>query len=172
MSLSGLDLRDICRLGVGAAAPDDDQSGLIRRKGPASNQRLLEQLLGKKAAKGHIASSRAPDRRNPAQLDAQKPGQPLPAPVEESDEEEGRASTVSSNNARRKTGKPAPKSKKAAPQTPHASTNEQTMSVRPREASSDEEDVRPTKKRPASYLDQLLAEKASKKKKKQQQGGN
>ena len=152
-------------LGVGAAVPDDDQDRLIRRKGPASNQRLLEQLLGKKAAKGHIASHRAPSRAVAPILATSKSDHGAGGPAEDSgDDEQGRASAVTSINARRKTGG-ASANKSKPGQTLRVPIVQSEGASTPA-LSSDEDDKAPSRKRPLSYLDQLLAEKASKKKQK------
>lgn len=166
---------------MGAIAPESEADGLIKRRGP-SNQRLLEQLLGKKAAKGHIASAKAPNRSSNTQSAAQTgklSGQALIA-EDSDDEEEGRASMVASKSARGT--KRAPVLKKQADNSEHANVEDAGRAVenetveaiavtQPRAASTDEDEVKPTKKRAVSYLDQLLAEKASKKKKKKQKVG-
>lgn len=147
--------------------------------------RLLEQMLGKKAANKHKASSKAPS--NQQDLNQQN-AQYASKKIEESDdEEEGRASMLASTSSRKKQrpgSKPAkiaklstniedaiskgPEPEAAAEDSVQAS--DAALPAQPaRDASiSDDEDKKPAKKRGASYLDQLLAEKANKKKKKNQ----
>lgn len=144
-------------LGLGATAPDADQDPLLKKRSGANYDRLLEQLLGKKAARGHRATSKP------------QPAQKTPVPqkttanqteADEDDDEEGRATMVASFSALKRKG------------PSHSSTNKTSATSQNQhktELSSDDEDPRPSKKRSGTYLDQLLAEKASKKKKKQQQ---
>ncbi|GAB7356455.1 hypothetical protein MBLNU459_g7222t1 [Dothideomycetes sp. NU459] len=171
--------------GVGIDLPSSDHDSLTRRRTVGPNERLLEQLLGKKAASRHMASSKAP---RPQPSEAQQLGQALSKEASESDEEEGRASMLASTSSRSRARLAAKQAKSVAlsadvedaetkdrpPGTSQDGTTQPT-SVAPtpdqlaRDASaSDDEDRKPTKKRGASYLDQLLAEKAEKKKKKKQ----
>lgn len=139
-------------LGLGASAPDQDQDLLSRKRTTASNHRLLEQLLGKKAANGHRPMSKP----QPAQKTPPTQNTTDQTNVnDEDDDEEGRATMVASNSALKRKTAVSAKTRKA-PATSHADPS-----------SDDEEDSRPTKKRAGTYLDQLLAEKASKKKRKQ-----
>ena len=147
-------------LGVGATAPDADQDSLLKKRPGANYDRLLEQLLGKKAARGHRATSKpqpaqktpAPQKTNADQVDA-----------DEDDDEEGRATMVASNSNKKRKGPPQSSTSKTA------STSQKQGKVEV--LSDDDDDPRPSKKRSGTYLDQLLAEKASKKKRKQQQKG-
>jgi hypothetical protein len=147
-------------LGLGASAPDPDQDPLLKQRHGAKYDRLLEQLLGKKAARGHRATSKPqPGQKTPA---SQNTTSDRPAVDDhDDDEEEGRAAMVASNSALKRKG------------PSHTSTRKPgTASQSKPEAeplSDDDEDQRPSKKRSGTYLDQLLAEKASKKKRKQQQ---
>ncbi|KAI4732913.1 hypothetical protein E4T50_16537 [Aureobasidium sp. EXF-12298] len=145
-------------LGLGASAPDPDQDPLLKQRHGANYDRLLEQLLGKKAARGHRATSKPqPGQKTPA---SQKTTSDQPAVDDHDDDDEGRAAMVASNSALKRKG------------PSHTSTRKLvTTSQNKLEAESlsdDDDDPRPSKKRSGTYLDQLLAEKASKKKRKQQ----
>ncbi|KAI5202810.1 hypothetical protein E4T39_04489 [Aureobasidium subglaciale] len=146
-------------LGLGATAPDTDQDPLLRKRPGANNDRLLEQLLGKKAARGHRATSKPQPAQKPL------PSQPSASDQlnadEDDEDDEGRATMVASNSAlKRKTA--ARTSSRTA-----ATTSQKGSKTGP--SSDDDEDARPSKRRSGTYLDQLLAEKASKQKRKQQQ---
>lgn len=159
---------------MGAIAPENELDAIIKRRGP-SNQRLLEQLLGKKAAKGHIASKAANSRNNEQQATKNAPSRAVEE--DSDDEEQGRASMVASKSARRKQQPPPVPNKQNTPREESQAESdtvqfEKARSSLPKHDSSEEENPRPTKKRPASYLDQLLAEKANKKKKKKQKAGD
>ncbi|OBW63810.1 MAG: Proline iminopeptidase [Aureobasidium pullulans] len=144
-------------LGVGASAPDTDADPLLRKRPGANNDRLLEQLLGKKAARGHRASSKPqPAQKTPT---VQKTGTDQLG-ADEDDEEEGRATMVASNSALKRKG-PVHSSRKTTATSPHLDKVQEPPS-------DEDDDPRPNKKRSGTYLDQLLAEKASKKKRKQQ----
>ncbi|KAL1305618.1 hypothetical protein AAFC00_007219 [Neodothiora populina] len=158
-------------LGVGAILPDSDQDSLVKRRGP-SNQKLLEQLLGKKAANKHIAS-KTPNRFAKVQSTTAQATKGASAD-DDNDEEEGRASMVAS---KRKRPGQKPQMTNVKPDVKDgADDKEETQtgkdggksSTPARADSSEEEDARPGKRRGGSYLDQLLAEKANKKKKKKQ----
>ena len=89
-------LTGVTRLGVGGYLPKDIADGSFTRRAPTSNDKLLEQLIGKKRAKAHMAAKqeaeRAAAREQPQQFHPL--GRPAPAKKEESDdEEEGRAAT-------------------------------------------------------------------------------
>lgn len=145
-------------LGLGASAPDTDSDPLLKKRPGANNDRLLEQLLGKKAARGHRASSKpqpAPKTPVTQRTGADQLG------ADEDDDEEGRANMVASNSLLKRKGSAQSSTRKTA------ATSKNPDKVR--EPPSDEDDgPPPNKKRPGSYLDQLLAEKASKKNRKQQ----
>ncbi|KAG9551875.1 hypothetical protein KCU77_g19262, partial [Aureobasidium melanogenum] len=146
-------------LGVGATAPDADQDSLLKKRSGANYDRLLEQLLGKKAARGHRATSKPqPAQKTPA---PQKTTADQVGADEDDDEEEGRATMVASSSVKKRKGPAHSSTNKTASTSEKQHTAEQS--------SDDDDDPRPSKKRSGTYLDQLLAEKASKKKKKQQQ---
>jgi hypothetical protein len=125
----------------------------LRKRPGANNDRLLEQLLGKKAARGHRASSKPHPVQRTAAVDAGD------GDDDDEEEEEGRATMVASSLALKRKKPKAVATRKAT------STTFKVDTVEP--CSDEDEDSRPSSKRAASYLDQLLAEKASKKKRKQ-----
>ncbi|CAI6340365.1 unnamed protein product [Periconia digitata] len=98
------DLKDIYvddeQFGVGAAIPKDIEDGSFTRRIPASDDKLLQQLLGKKAAKAHLARQATTSSAKPQVI-----GKPQRNEVKEEseDEEEGRASAFTSK--RRKVAK-------------------------------------------------------------------
>ncbi|CAD0096076.1 unnamed protein product [Aureobasidium vineae] len=147
-------------LGVGASAPDTDQDPLLKQRSGANYDRLLEQLLGKKAARGHRATSKPqPTQTKPiSQKNASNQ-----VDADEDDDEESRATMVASNSALKRKGP----SRSTIRNT--GTTSQDQKKTEP--SSDDDADTRPSKKRSGTYLDQLLAEKASKKKRKQQQKG-
>ncbi|KEQ70564.1 hypothetical protein M436DRAFT_14949, partial [Aureobasidium namibiae CBS 147.97] len=147
-------------LGLGATAPDAHQDPLLKQRHGANYDRLLEQLLGKKAARGHRATSKPqPGQKTPA---SQKSTLDQPAVDDDhDDDDEGRAAMVASNSALKRKGPSQSSARKSG------TTSQKQDETEP--LSDDDDDPRPSKKRSGTYLDQLLAEKASKKKRKQQQ---
>jgi hypothetical protein len=146
-------------LGLGASAPDADQDPLLKKRHGANYDRLLEQLLGKKGARGHRATSKPqPGQNIPA---SQKTSSDKPGVDDDDDDEEGRATMVASNSALKRKGQSQSSTRKTG------NTSQSQPEAGP--VSDDDDDPRPSKKRSGTYLDQLLAEKASKKKRKQQQ---
>ena len=149
---------------------------------------MLENLIGKKAAKAHLASK----QKHAATVKPQKPVKPAPA-KEDSDEEEGRASTFKSKRQRRtkpisanqeesddedeesRTLNIRSKKLKTTDQPPDTVQEDVTM-IKGLDDELDEENLdnkkentplsRPPRAKPKSYLDEILGEKAKKKKKK------
>jgi hypothetical protein len=145
-------------LGLGAVAPDAEDPLLKKRHG-ANYDRLLEQLLGKKGARGHRATSKPqPGQNTPV---SQKTTLDQSAVDDLDDDEDGRATMVASKAALKRKGP----SQSSTRKTGTTSQNQHKTEL----SSEDDDDSRPSKKRSGTYLDQLLAEKASKKKRKQQQ---
>jgi hypothetical protein len=144
-------------LGLGAVAPDAEDPLLKKRHG-ANYDRLLEQLLGKKAARGHRATSKPQPGQNTPASQKTTLDQSIDDPE---DDEEGRATMVASNAALKRKGPSHSSTRK----TGTTSQNQHKTEL----SSEDDDNSRPSKKRSGTYLDQLLAEKASKKKRKQQQ---
>ncbi|KAF1830693.1 hypothetical protein BDW02DRAFT_533483, partial [Decorospora gaudefroyi] len=93
------------RIGLGGILPKDIEDGSFTKRTPTSDDKLLQQLLGKKKAKAHMAVKQEAARPSAA-AKAQRYGKSLPTKKEESDdEEEGRAATFKSKR-RKKEGKP------------------------------------------------------------------
>ena len=176
------------RLGVGAIAPKDAEEGSFTRRNPAPNDKLLEQLLGKKKAKAHLTAQREAARPN---AKAQRPGRAKRVEKEESeDEEEGRAAAFKSK--RRKAINPEPKgveresddedeeSRTKPPYTNgrHRDANNKPTAVN--EAKDERSEIdeafrtpkvsksgpRKSKGKPTSFLDEILADRSKKKSKK------
>ncbi|KAF2803871.1 uncharacterized protein BDZ99DRAFT_575926 [Mytilinidion resinicola] len=83
-------------LGVGAPIPKDIADGSFKRKNLSSNDKLLTQLLGNKAAKAHLKSKQASKHAAPTQKLTSKPVKGLPRQEDSEDEEEGRSSMFKS----------------------------------------------------------------------------
>ncbi|KAI8937188.1 hypothetical protein NX059_006397 [Plenodomus lindquistii] len=89
------------RLGYGSVLPKDIADGSFTKRLPASDDKLLVQLLGAKKAKAHVAAKREAARPD-ASAKARQYGKPVVAKKEESDEEEeGRAATFKSKRSRK-----------------------------------------------------------------------
>ena len=162
--------------GIGSAAQRDD-SGLPERRKLGANDRLLESLLGKRAAGAHRKGQQQGGRGSSGGL-AQGASKPLVReppkrkPVDEdSDEEEGgRAAAFTSRKVKpvkqtaqvRVTGA----DEDAVPGAEAEDLAERTVHTLPKPAACQPTPSAVGKKRPASYLDELLAHKASKKSKK------
>lgn len=168
--------------GIGSKRKAEDEGlpdGALRRKKLASNDKLLEQILGKKAAqqkKKQDASKNSIKNSLPAK---QMPAQPTKPqqPDSEEEEEEGRAAAFKSK--KRKANPPVPRP--AEPPAQDAEAQERTNTeegmqknhnatheaAEPQPANEkDTDDERPAKRKTGSYLDELLNQKASKKSKK------
>jgi hypothetical protein len=106
-------LRDIthspnrcCRIGLGGIIPTDIEDGSFTKRIPTSDDKLLQQLIGKKKAKAHIIAKQEAARPQAANK-AQRYGKPTAAKKEESEDEEGRAATFKSKRQRKEAKKPA-----------------------------------------------------------------
>ncbi|KAF9740044.1 hypothetical protein PMIN01_02679 [Paraphaeosphaeria minitans] len=178
--------------GLGAIVPKDVQDGSFTNRIPTSHERLLENLIGKKAANAHLAAK----QKHAATVKPQKPLKPTPV-KDDSDEEEGRAASFKSKRQRR-TVQPVAKQEdsgdedeesralslrskklKTDGQSPDPREDE-AMARKPEKelAEKKTEHVkkdtplkRPPKAKPKSYLDEILGEKAEKKNKKSKSGG-
>ncbi|KAH7380148.1 hypothetical protein BKA66DRAFT_371535, partial [Pyrenochaeta sp. MPI-SDFR-AT-0127] len=176
------------RLGVGGILPKDVADGSFTRRIPTSNDKLLEQLIGKKKAKAHLAAKEAAARPN---AKAQGYGRPTVKKEESEDEEEGRAAAFKS-----KKRKANVKAAVAADVDDSGDEDEETRAARlasngnaePKEkvaiaalevnndkSGTDEEvEAPPVSKKlpsrgrtkPTSFLDEILAERSKKKKNK------
>ena len=165
--------------GVGSKRKAEDEGlpdGAFRRKKLASNDKLLEQLLGKKAAQ---ARKKTQGANGNAVGDShvavkQKPAAVRQA-VESDDEEEGRAASFRSRKSKARHA-PAP----APPVTDPRDEEVQQASeghgeelhaditvhdVQSLDIEDSEPEERPRKKKAGSYLDEVLGQKAKKKKK-------
>ncbi|KAF2226576.1 hypothetical protein BDZ85DRAFT_256394 [Elsinoe ampelina] len=148
-------------LGVGAKAPEEDMGFGLRRKQPTSNDNLLEQIMGKKAAKEHqakVAAQKASkSQANPSAVPDRK--QAVPVAVEEDSEEEGRASRFTSKASRKRArledalgdGAGSDGSEGEAEESQRGGSGKARKQSRGAKGTS--------------YLDQILAEKSKKKQK-------
>ncbi|CAO2647954.1 Nn.00g088760.m01.CDS01 [Neocucurbitaria sp. VM-36] len=178
------------RLGVGGILPKDIEDGSFTRRIPTSNDKLLEQLIGKKRAKAHLAAKQEAARPN---ANAQRHGKPAITRKEESeDEEEGRASAFKSKR-RKGTVQTSVTMKNEGSEDENEDEESRTKRLKARqsdevtqEAVKDVEiqDEQPeageeagiasvskkvpsrTKAKPTSFLDEILAERTKKKNKK------
>ena len=96
----------VIRLGIGAPLPKDVADGSFKRRELSSNDKLLKQLLGKKAAKAAKVAKVHPTTNSsktpgPSQDLGSKPVKP-PIRQEESEDEEGRTSTFKSKRMKQK----------------------------------------------------------------------
>ena len=84
---------------MGSAIPKDIADGSFTRRAPTSNDKLLEQLIGKKRAKAHLAAKQEAERASARQQPTwqQKKEEKK---VEESEEEEEAGLRLSHRNAR------------------------------------------------------------------------
>lgn len=165
------------RLGVGHAVPKDIADGTFTRRAPTSNDKLLEQLLGKKRAKAHLAAKqeavRASARQQPAWQQQQKPV--VQKDEESDDDDESRAATLAATGRRGEKPMPVPKSKITESKSVESTKETVTAGVQDapqqdaHDPSDDDIDLKPKKRakksraKPTSYLDELLAERSKKK---------
>jgi hypothetical protein len=176
-------------VGVGAKTSLNDDSLPSKSKLSATNQKLLEQLLGKKAANAKLKEQKP--HRSTNGLDASKPmpSSSKPAPgaqgnVSDDDEEDGRAAilTSSSRGARkvRDTKRPAYATVGDSRETmintdaepPDPREDPATvLEIISQNNTADVEDLqdaaeevkRPAKRKATSYMDEVLAKKKKKK---------
>lgn len=173
--------------GIGSAAQRTDDSGLpegvFKRRNPGANDKLLDSLLGKRAANAHrkaqaLAKSAAGagvGSSQPLQAGAsnswtKEPVKKRPAQDSDSDEEEGgRAAAFKSKKAKpslpppRRTPEDTVESSGANADVAEVAGEETTLEAPPQDTTAS---VKSGRKRPASYLDELLGQKANKKSKK------
>lgn len=162
----------------------DIADGSFTRRTLTSNDKLLEQLLGKKKAKAHLAAKAEAARPN-ASAKAQRYGQPAVVKRDESDdEEEGRAATFKSKRSRKTTSKPVVtrvdsddedeemRAKRLAAdlnsEKEEVLLEQLTEESKEGEKDDDVEEVktvpRKSKAKPKSFLDEILAERSKKQK--------
>ena len=166
-----------CRLGVGAKAPSAElESFGLKRKTTASNDKLFEQLLGKKAAKGHRASK----ARVQQSVADSKPV--VVAPESEEEDEGGRASVLKTKGTGKRKRRPDSGEEEKhstkngnADQAPEEGgenvalrngSDTEVLEVRAEDDGARSSRKARSGRRGMSYMDQLLEEKARKKKKK------
>lgn len=155
---------------------------------------MLQTLIGKKAAKAHIAAKET-TKRNATPINFNKPVQPVKAPkaVQSDDEEEGRTAAFQSKRQRTKKRRPVPpgsddpEAQEEAPETevPHRPVNfeerqeepiqEKDPTTAPMKNPDEDEsgaenpytsNFRKPKATKGSYLDEILAERSKKNKNK------
>lgn len=164
------------RLGVGSAIPKDIADGTFTRRAPTSNDKLLEQLIGKKRAKAHLAAKQEAERASARQQPTWQQKKEEKKVEESEDEEEGRAATIASKRQRKDGAKGEGKVKNgdvdavANEVVVEAASAEEGAAVMSKDLSDDDIDLKPKKRvkksraKPTSYLDELLAERSKKKK--------
>jgi hypothetical protein len=164
--------------GIGSMAQRDDSGlpeGAFKRRNPGANDKLLDSLLGKKAANAHRKAQALAKSEAAQPLGAPKPAvketSKRPAQDSDSDDEGGRAAAFKSKRPR--PSKPQPKiADDAAEEDTNAPVAGDDAGVKTTETSPEPPQATNTasktggKKRPASYLDELLGQKANKKNKK------
>ncbi|EDU51436.1 DUF3245 containing protein [Pyrenophora tritici-repentis] len=172
------------RIGLGGVLPKDIEDGSFTKRIPTSDDKLLQQLIGKRKAKAHIAAKQEAARSKPA-TKAQQYAKQNVAKKEESDEEEGRAATFKSKRQKKKE-KQAPRKvvsddedeesrtkRLAANANNEDETKENVIAdtqvdVEPTQDDDEEAEVaqpapQRTKTKPKSFLDEILAERSKKK---------
>jgi hypothetical protein len=164
--------------GIGSIAQRDDSGlpeGAFKRRNPGANDKLLDSLLGKKAANAHRKAQALAKGAATQPLSAPKPAvketSKRPVQDSDSDDEGGRAAAFKSKRPR--PSKPLPKiADDAAEEDANAPVADDDARVKTTETSPEPPQAANTasktggKKRPASYLDELLGQKANKKNKK------
>ena len=160
---------------MGSAIPKDIADGSFTRRAPTSNDKLLEQLIGKKRAKAHLAAKQEAERASARQQPTWQQKKEEKKVEESDDEEEGRAATIASKRQKKDGVKGASKEKRAEKVAAEvvvdeASKTEEGEAVAPKDISDDDIDLKPKKRvkksraKPTSFLDELLAERSKKKK--------
>ena len=164
--------------GIGSAAQRDDSGlpeGAFKRRNPGANDKLLDSLLGKKAANAHRKAQALAKSATAQPQTAPKPTvketSKRPAQDSDSDDEGGRAAAFKSKRPR--PSKPQPKvPEEATVNDTKARVADDNVKANVTEPSPEppQETITTSKpggrKRPASYLDELLGQKANKKNKK------
>jgi len=159
--------------------PKDIADGSFTRRTLTSNDKLLEQLIGKKKAKIHLASKQQATRLG-AQSQPKNGRQASTKKEESEDEEEGRSAAFTSK--RRKVAKPKPvpvtedEDEIEPPAQAVDEAGDEQVHTNPPAIEEPEEDEQPpvkpksipsrSKAKSKSYLDEVLAERSKKKKKK------
>ncbi|KAI4927828.1 hypothetical protein J4E85_006340 [Alternaria conjuncta] len=178
------------RIGVGGIVPKDIEDGSFTSRTRTSDDKLLQQLIGKKKAKAHITAKQEAARPNAASKAQHY--KKLAAKKEESDdEEEGRAATFKSKRQKKvkQETKPADSDDEdeetRAKRLEGSARKENEEVIKDEVAAEAEADAKPIKKeeedeeaeatqpapkkaraKPKSFLDEILAERSKKKSKK------
>ncbi|KAH7045964.1 hypothetical protein B0J12DRAFT_701101 [Macrophomina phaseolina] len=150
-------------LGVGAEPPKEIADGSFKRNQLSSNDRLRQQLLGKHAAKGRAIQPADNISNAPAHLPTkklEKPNKGTRVQEDSDDEENGRAAMFRS----KRKAAPAPVNKHESMGDSDSESEVKGKVQAKQEAPAVQEK---TRKRPVSYLDELLEERSKKKSKKQ-----
>jgi hypothetical protein len=182
---------NIPRIGVGGIVPKDIEDGSFTGRIRTSDDKLLQQLIGKKKAKAHITAKQEAARPNAAGK-VQRYGKPA-AKKEESDDEEGRAATFKSKRqkkkekqepkkvdsddedeetrAKRLEGSAAQENEEGPKDEITAEAQADAQPVKKEDDDEEAEVTQPTPKKartkPKSFLDEILAERSKKKSKKE-----
>lgn len=162
------------QLGVGNEVPKEILDGSFTKRSTISDDKLLQQLIGHKAAKAHLAAKQA-SKSGLQSSTVAKPSKPTKK-EESEDEDEGRTAMFKSKRQRII---PNISPADSGPNDRETRSNDDTQDIAkapPKDIEQDPEDndsepkapvkkSRPGKKKPISYLDQILAERSKKKKK-------
>lgn len=168
------------RLGVGGILPKDIEDGSFTRRAPTSNDKLLEQLIGKKKAKAHIAAQQQASKPGTQQQQKFSRSSGSTKKEESDDEDEGRSAAFQSKRRRLKKPPVTVQDKESDGDIPKGQTINETPEPssitvpEPTKDMSEEEEAkappkaipRRAKPKATSFLDEILAERSKKKKKK------
>ncbi|KAI4959053.1 hypothetical protein J4E86_002773 [Alternaria arbusti] len=179
------------RIGVGGIVPKDIEDGSFTSRIRTSDDKLLQQLIGKKKAKAHITAKQEAARPNAASKAQHY--KKLAAKKEESDDdEEGRAATFKSKRQKKKVtqeAKPVDSDDEdeeaRAKRLEGGTVKEEEKVMKEQVTTQAEADAKPIKEeedddeaettqpapkkartKPKSFLDEILAERSKKKSKK------
>ncbi|KAB2577149.1 hypothetical protein DBV05_g4246 [Lasiodiplodia theobromae] len=157
----------ISSLGVGAEPPKDILDGSFKRNQLSSNERLRQQILGKNAAKSRGVQPSDQKSAAAAHLPSKKlerPTKPVRAQDDSDEEEDGRAAMFKS----KRKAAPAPVKKEVSKGEESGSEEEAKGRAAPKQANAAAAQAQEkSRKRPVSFLDELLEERTKKKNKKQ-----
>lgn len=157
----------ISSLGVGAEPPKDILDGSFKRNQLSSNERLRQQILGKNAAKSRGVQPSDQKSIAAAHLSSKKlerPTKPVRAQDDSDDEDGGRAAMFKS----KRKAAPAPVTKEASKGEESGSEEEAKGRAAPKQTNAATAQAQEkSRKRPVSFLDELLEERTKKKNKKQ-----
>jgi len=180
----------ITRIGVGGIVPKDIEDGSFTSRIRTSDDKLLQQLIGKKKAKAHITAKQEAARPNAASKAQHY--KKLAAKKEESDDdEEGRAATFKSKRQKKKVKQEAKsadsddedeetrtkrleggtvKEVEEIPKEVATEAQPDAKSIKKEEEDEEAEATQPAPKKakikPKSFLDEILAERSKKKSRK------